>query len=235
MSNIIFVGLFGGPRTGKTTTLENLVSFFGKTSAIIHGDHFCHPKAVREARGINSFDVVEAYDVVLFLSKINDLKQGKLVRLPVWDYQSGDRVSLEGTILDPETLRFVFVDWFLLPQIKDIKSHVDMLLATKTSTEEIMRERKFQIDCLPPEQGGRGYDIEFVKKQWVEQTLPGFKKLVEPFIKEMPDDEVLVNDNMNVNPFNQGDQRITEAAGKILSLLNQRFSIQVEEFCLTIS
>jgi len=95
--NPIKVVLIAGPSSsGKTTSCSKLAMYlrsFGLTPQMISMDDFFKNRVdtPRKANGDYDFECLEAIDLKLFNKTIKDLLEGKTVKMPTFDFYSGEK------------------------------------------------------------------------------------------------------------------------------------------------
>ena len=102
MENIMVVGIAGGTGSGKTTITKKIVKKFGNNVAVVHHDSYYkahHDMTYEERCGLN-YDHPDAFDTELLIQGLKDLKEGKQITCPVYDYTIHDR-SEKTVIIHP--------------------------------------------------------------------------------------------------------------------------------------
>lgn len=127
----ILIGIAGGNGSGKTTLADKLVESFGRdeVSILRHDNYYKrHDDIPFEERAKLNYDHPDAFDTDLLCQHILELKAGKSIEMPVYDYAMHNRsdktilvhpapvIVLEGILL------FVEKD---LCDLMDIKVFVD--------------------------------------------------------------------------------------------------------------
>ena len=127
----ILIGIAGGTGSGKTTLADKLVESFGRdeVSILRHDNYYKrHDDIPFEERAKLNYDHPDAFDTDLLCQHILELKAGKSIEMPVYDYAMHNRsdktilvhpapvIVLEGILL------FVEKD---LCDLMDIKVFVD--------------------------------------------------------------------------------------------------------------
>lgn len=173
MSNVIVIGIAGGTGSGKTTITKKLVSKFGNDVSVIQHDNFykAHHDMSYEERSMLNYDHPNAFDTDLLIQAIKDLKNGKSVVCPVYDYSIHDR-SNETVVIHPT--KVVVVEGILifadpeLCNLMDIKIFVDA-----DADERILRRIKRDVR-------DRGRSLESVISQYLTTVKPMHEQFVEP-------------------------------------------------------
>ena len=90
----IFIGIAGGTGSGKTTLADRLVDSFGRdeVSIIRHDNYYKrHDEMTYEERCKLNYDNPDAFDNDLLREHLLQLKEGKTVEVPVYDYTIHNR------------------------------------------------------------------------------------------------------------------------------------------------
>lgn len=90
----ILIGIAGGTGSGKTTLADKLVESFGRdeVSILRHDNyHKRHDDIPFEERAKLNYDHPDAFDTDLLCQHILELKAGKSIEMPVYDYAMHNR------------------------------------------------------------------------------------------------------------------------------------------------
>lgn len=148
----ILIGIAGGTGSGKTTLADKLVESFGRdeVSILRHDNYYKrHDDIPFEERAKLNYDHPDAFDTDLLCQHILELKAGKSIEMPVYDYAMHNRsdktilvhpapvIVLEGILL------FVEND---LCDLMDIKVFVDTdadVRILRRTLRDVKRARPF--------------------------------------------------------------------------------------------
>ena len=173
MDNIL-IGIAGGSGSGKTTLANTLISYFGKNevSLLRHDNYYKRLDNIPfEERVKVNYDHPDAFDTDLLCGHIMDLKAGKAIDMPVYDYsihnrsdkkirvQSNPVIILEGILILAEPR---------LVDLMDFKIYVDTD-ADERILRRIIRDVK-----------ERGRSLDSVITQYRETVKPMHDQFVEP-------------------------------------------------------
>lgn len=92
----ILIGIAGGTGSGKTTLADKLVESFGRdeVSILRHGNYYKrHDDIPFEERAKLNYDHPDAFDTDLLCQHILELKAGKSIEMPVYDYAMHNRIT----------------------------------------------------------------------------------------------------------------------------------------------
>ena len=173
MSDIMVIGIAGGTGSGKTTITNTLVERFGGNVSVVHHDNYykAHHNMTYEERALLNYDHPDSFDTERMIEDLQQLRQGKSVRCPVYDYSIHDRS--EDTVLIEPT-RVIIVEGILiyadprLCDLMDVKLYVD-------TDADVRILRRIQRDVQE-----RGRSLESVIGQYLTTVKPMHEQFVEP-------------------------------------------------------
>ncbi len=113
MENILVIGIAGGSGSGKTTLTTRLAEQFPEEVTVIrHDDYYKHYEELTlEERKLLNYDHPNAFDTELLIRHLMELKQGRPVECPVYDYAVYNRSGRTRTI---QPRRVVIVEGILI-------------------------------------------------------------------------------------------------------------------------
>ncbi len=173
MDDICIIGIAGGTASGKTTIVNKLKDFFGNDVEII--SHDCYYKAYDdmpyEERVKLNYDHPSSFDNDLMIQDIMDLKAGKTIHRPVYDFSIYNRVS-ETVEVQPK--KVILIEGILIFENKELRDLMDIKIFVDTDADErlmrrIIRDMEF-----------RGRTIESILTQYKETVKPMHEEFVEP-------------------------------------------------------
>ena len=91
----LIIGIAGGTGSGKTTLVENLKEQFGADISVLPHDNYYaahHDMSLEERQTLN-YDHPAAFDTDRMIQDLEDLKAGKTVQCPIYDYAIHDRTE----------------------------------------------------------------------------------------------------------------------------------------------
>lgn len=106
----ILIGIAGGTGSGKTTLADKLVESFGRdeVSILRHDNYYKrHDDIPFEERAKLNYDHPDAFDTDLLCQHILELKAGKSIEMPVYDY------AMHNPCITARIKRF----WSILPRL----------------------------------------------------------------------------------------------------------------------
>ena len=170
----IIIGIAGGTGSGKTTLTERLRDHFGanEVSVINHDSYYKrHDELPYEKRCLLNYDHPDAFDNDLLVHHLKELKAGRAIDCPVYDYSIHNR-SDEVRHIEPAPVLIVegilpFTEPALL-ELFDYKIFVDTD-ADERILRRILRDVK-----------ERGRSLDSVITQYLTTVKPMHEAFVEP-------------------------------------------------------
>jgi uridine kinase len=170
----IVIGVAGGSGSGKTTVVRRIVESVGPEQAIVldHDRYYRDRNDLRlEERAALNYDHPDALETDLLVRHVHELKAGRPVEVPVYDFTRHCRLVATETAHSRRAIIvegiLVFVD-AALRSLMDIKVFVD----TDADTRLIRRLRRDIAE--------RGRTPESVLEQYESTVKPMHLEFVEP-------------------------------------------------------
>ena len=172
--NTILIGIAGGTGSGKTTLADKVVDSFGRdeVSILRHDNYYKrHDEMNYEDRSKLNYDHPDEFDTELLCEHIKELKKGKAIQMPVYDYTIHNRsdktilvepapvIVLEGILIFAEPS---------LCELMDIRVFVDTDADVRI-LRRIVRDVK-----------DRGRSLDSVINQYLTTVKPMHEQFVEP-------------------------------------------------------
>ncbi|KAM8754584.1 uridine-cytidine kinase-like 1 isoform 2-T2 [Acanthopagrus schlegelii] len=173
------IGLCGGSASGKTTVARKIIEALDVPWVVLLSmDSFykvlSQEEQILAASNDYNFDHPDAFDFDLLTHTLRKLKQGKSVKIPVYDFTTHGRQKEWKTVYGASVIIFegimAFADKKLL-QLLDMKIFVD-------TDSDIRLVRRLRRDITE-----RGRDIEGVIKQYNKFVKPAFEQYIEPTMR----------------------------------------------------
>ncbi len=173
MSKTMIIGIAGGTGSGKTTITRKLLACFpGEVSVIYHDNYYkAHHHLSYEERTKLNYDHPDAFDTELLVKALSDLKKGKSVLCPVYDYSIHDR-SLDEVEIQPA--KVIVVEGILIFQSLELCREMDIKIFVDTDADVRILRRIMRDVCE------RGRSLESVVKQYLDTVKPMHEQFVEP-------------------------------------------------------
>tara|TARA_Y200000002_G_C22687707_1_gene666658 strand:- start:7433 stop:8047 length:615 start_codon:yes stop_codon:yes gene_type:complete len=173
MDNPIIVGIAGASASGKTRLANNLVGKLSIPCTIISEDHYYKdqshlPEASRDAL---NYDTPSAFDHALLCTHIQQLKSGKSIECPKYDFKTHCRRE-NFSIIEPTPV--IIIDGILLLADAEIREQLDIAVFIDTPLD-ICLIRRIQRDRIE-----RGRLLEDIIDQYQASVRPMYYKYVKP-------------------------------------------------------
>ena len=173
MEDILVIGIAGGSGSGKTTLMKNLVQKFQADVAVVSHDNYYkrHDEMTYEQRCQINYDEPAAFDTELMVQHLQQLREGKLVLCPVYDYTVHNR-SDETVEIEPK--RVIIVEGILIFADEALREQMDIRVFVDTDADvRLCRRIKRDVNK-------RGRTLESVLTQYQQTVKPMHEKYVEP-------------------------------------------------------
>ncbi len=172
------IGISGGSGSGKTTIIKRIAERVSDFVFIPQDNYY---KSAENITNMNitdfNFDHPDAFDTKLLLDHLKDLKAGKPIEMPTYDFVHHRR-AVETTIVEPH--RIVLLEGIMVFFEQAIRDLMDLKIYVDTP-DDIRFIRRLERDVTE-----RGRTMESVIKQYLEIVRPGHYMFIEP-TKEFAD------------------------------------------------
>ena len=172
MSKIILIG--GGSASGKTYVLRKVLEKIpeDKITRISIDDYYKDFSVLpMEERVKVNFDHPKAFDWKLMNEQINDLKNGKTIEKPIYDFTIHGR-SNKTEIVKPKEL--IVVEGIMALVNKNLRDLGDLKVYINAS-----RERRL-VRRIERDQKERGRTYESIIEQYFSTVLPMYEEIIAP-------------------------------------------------------
>lgn len=173
MGRTMIIGIAGGTGSGKTTITRKLKERFGEDVSVIYHDSYYKRRddLSYEERVKLNYDHPDAFDTPLMVRDLRELRAGRPVLCPVYDYSIYNRTDRTQEIRPTKVVIaegiLIFHDPALREQM-DIKIFVDTDADTRI-LRRILRDVK-----------ERGRTLESVVSQYLATVKPMHEQYVQP-------------------------------------------------------
>lgn len=182
---VSLVGIAGASGSGKSTLATLLAAEVGSARAtVISLDWYYHCGAhlPEDERSQQVFDHPDAIDSALMARHLDELKAGKPVMAPGYDFAG--HVRIPGTAISPRPL--IIVEGFLLLCFEEIRQRLDTAIYV-IAPREMRFERRIRRDVEE-----RGRDPVAVRRQLERDVIPSEEQFIIPSAQFA--DVVVLND-----------------------------------------
>ena len=169
----LIIGIAGGTGSGKTTLVDRLKEQFGDDiSVLAHDSYYAehHDLSLEERRALN-YDHPAAFDTDRMIQDLEDLKAGKTVQVPVYDYTVHDRLE-ETREVTPN--KVILVEGILIFDNKALRDLLDIKLFVDTDAD-VRILRRIHRDVTE-----RSRTLDTVMEQYLKTVKPMHEQFVEP-------------------------------------------------------
>ena len=167
------IGIAGGTGSGKTTITKKLMQRFGGDVSVIYHDNYykAHHNMSYEERSRLNYDHPDSFDTDLLIQAVKDLKAGRSVTCPVYDYTIHDR-SDQVIVVKPA--KVVIVEGILIFQSRELCQQMDIKIYVDTDADVRILRR------IVRDVRDRGRSLDSVVNQYLSTVKPMHEQFVEP-------------------------------------------------------
>ena len=172
MSKLVLIG--GGSASGKTYVLNKVLERLGneKVAHISLDDYYKDFSVLpMEERAKVNFDHPKAFDWKLMVKQLGDLKSGKSIEKPKYDFTIHGR-SPETEVIEPKDL--IIVEGIMALVNKDLRALGDLKVFINAS-----RERRL-VRRIDRDMKERARTYESIIEQYFTTVLPMFEEIIAP-------------------------------------------------------
>ena len=173
MEKVLVIGIAGGTGSGKTTITRKIIENFGPDVSVINHDNYykAHHNMPYEERTKLNYDHPNAFDTDLLIEALKDLRQGKSVTCPVYDYTIHDR-SEETITIKPA--RVIIVEGILIFENRELCDQMDIKIYVDADADVRILRR------IVRDVRDRGRSLDSVINQYLATVKPMHEQFVEP-------------------------------------------------------
>ncbi len=173
MNEITIIGIAGGSGSGKTTLARNIANHFGNKIAVLRHDDYYKERSdlSLEERNKLNYDHPDAFDTPLLIKHLDELKAGRAIDCPTYDYSQHNRSNITRRV-EPKAV--ILIEGILILSDPRVVDRLDMKLYVDTDADvriirRIVRDTK-----------KRGRSLESVISQYLDTVKPMHEAFVEP-------------------------------------------------------
>lgn len=170
----VIIGIAGGSGSGKTTLTNRLWKQFGpeEVSVINHDSYYKrHDELPYEERCKLNYDHPDSFDTALLVEHLQELRAGRPVEVPVYDYTIHNRSDKTVTVYPAPVIIVEGILIFVSPELCDL---MDMKVYVDTDAD-VRILRRLMRDVKQ-----RGRTLDSVVEQYLTTVKPMHEQFVEP-------------------------------------------------------
>lgn len=169
----LIIGIAGGTGSGKTTLVDRLKEQFGDDISVLTHDSYyaAHHDLTLEERQALNYDHPASFDTDRMIQDLEDLKAGKTIHCPVYDYTVHDRLE-ETREIAPN--KVIIVEGILVFDNKALRDLMDIKIFVDTDAD-VRILRRIIRDVKE-----RGRSLDSVVEQYLATVKPMHEQFVEP-------------------------------------------------------
>ena len=190
MKNII-IGIAGGTGSGKSTFTRKLKKEFKDDVAVSYHDNYYRDQSdiPLEVRKKTNYDHPDAMETELLVQQLMELKEGKTIECPVYDYTLHTRSNQVERV---EPKKVILLEGILVLADERLRNLMDIKVYVEADADERILRR------LIRDVKERGRDIEGVVEQYLTTVKPMHYLYVEPTRSTA---DIVINSGMNPIAF----------------------------------
>lgn len=173
MENVLIIGIAGGTGSGKTTLARNIVNHFAdRISVLRHDDYYKSQDSIpMEDRIKTNYDHPHAFDTDLLIYHIDELRAGRNIYSPTYDYTIHTR---SGEVREVKANKVVLLEGILILENAALRDRLDMKIFVDTDAD-VRILRRILRDVKE-----RGRSLDSVIGQYLSTVKPMHEAFVEP-------------------------------------------------------
>ena len=182
----VIIGIAGGTGSGKSTFTNRLKQEFGDDVAVVYPDNYYKRQTIpfEERKKVN-YDHPDAFETGLLVEHLKQLKEGKAIDCPVYDYSIHNR-SDETIRIEPR--RIILLEGILVLADARLREMIDIKVFVEADADERILRR------IVRDVKERGRDLDNIVEQYLTTVKPMHYLYVEP-TKARAD--IIINSGLN--------------------------------------
>ena len=169
----LIIGIAGWTGSGKTTLVERLREQFGDDISVLAHDSYykAHHDLPLEERRLLNYDHPSSFDTDRMIADLEQLRAGRAIERPVYDYTIHDRT--EETVTVPPN-KVILVDGILVFEDPGLRDLMDIKIFVDTDAD-VRILRRILRDVKE-----RGRSLDSVVEQYLSTVKPMHEQFIEP-------------------------------------------------------
>lgn len=187
----VIIGIAGGTGSGKSTFTNRLKEEFGDQITVLYHDNYYKRQdhIPLEERKKNNYDHPDALETDLLLQHLKQLKHGKEVVTPIYDFENHTR-SKETQVVKP--CKIIIVEGILVLENPELRSLIDIKIYVEADADERILRRVIR------DVKERGRTVEDIAEQYLNTVKPMHYIYIEPTKSQA---DIVINSGMNDTAF----------------------------------
>ena len=187
----IIIGIADGTGSGKSTFTNKLKDTFHEDVAVLYHDNYYRDQSdiPLEERKKTNYDHPDAMETELLVEHLHQLKEGKAIECPVYDYTMHTRSN---QVMKVEPKRVILLEGILVLADERLRNLMDVKVYVEADADERILRRVIR------DVKERGRDIEGVVEQYLTTVKPMHYLYVEPTRTTA---DIVINSGMNPVAF----------------------------------
>ncbi len=183
----IVIGIAGGTGSGKSTFTNRLRNQFADDIAVVYHDNYYRRQdnVPFEVRKKVNYDHPDALETDLLIHHLEELKAGRAVDCPVYDYSEHNRSD---RTIHIESRKIIVIEGILLLSDPRLRSLIDIKIYVEADADERILRR------IVRDVKERGRDLDNIVEQYLTTVKPMHYLYVEP-TRAMAD--IVINSGKN--------------------------------------
>ena len=185
--NCIVIGIAGGTGSGKSTFTNRLRNQFADDIAVVYHDNYYkrQDNVPFEVRKKVNYDHPDALETDLLIRHLEELKAGRAIDCPVYDYSEHNRSD---KTIHIEPRKIIVIEGILLLSDPRLRSLIDIKIYVEADADERILRR------IVRDVKERGRDLDNIVEQYLTTVKPMHYLYVEP-TRAMAD--IVINSGKN--------------------------------------
>lgn len=183
----IVIGIAGGTGSGKSTFTNRLKKEFGSQVSVVYHDNYYKAQdgLSFEERKKTNYDHPDALETDLLVQHIKELKAGKRIQCPVYDYSLHNRTSQTVEVVPSQ---IILIEGILVLHDERLRELLDIKIYVEADADErILRRALRDVE-------ERGRDLRGIINQYLTTVKPMHYLFVEPTKAKA---DIVINSGMN--------------------------------------
>ena len=196
----IIIGIAGGTGSGKSTFTRRIKEAFGDQVTVIYHDNYYRRNdgiPFEERKKIN-YDHPDALETDLLIEHLTELRHGRPIQCPVYDYTVHNRSDKTIPILPSKV---ILVEGILVLSDERLRDLLDIKIYVEADADERILRRALR------DMEERGRDLRGIIDQYLTTVKPMHYLYVEPTKAKA---DIVINSGMNKVAFDIVKARIMQ-------------------------